>query len=370
MGLPQRQEIFKEIEKIRGGRTLICYLNFDRASGRPAVQGVASNFSQDVKEPLYRVLKESVSDSPQIDLLLYTRGGEVDSVWPLVSIIREFDPKFNVLVPYRCHSAGTLVCLAAEKLIMAPLAELSPIDPTTGNQFNPPDPANPQGRLGISVEDVTAYRDFALQQFGLPHEPDSKSPPEVLLPFLERLINEVHPIALGNIHRVNRQIRRLGKKLLELNQIKGMAVDEVISSFATEFFSHLHMINRSEALDILGGEKLVFADAALSKLLDSLLRAYEDTFDLRTPFFVPEKMADNLEREFKLAGGVVESKSWGYLFQTNLTIRQRSQLPPNVQLQVPAGQPVPLVAGAPREYNIDVTFQKWRNNNEPRGIDV
>ena len=45
--------------------------------------------------------------------------------------------------------------MAAKRIVMTRLAELSPIDPTTGNQFNPVDGKG--NRLGISVEDVRAY---------------------------------------------------------------------------------------------------------------------------------------------------------------------------------------------------------------------
>ena len=88
-------------------------------------------------------------------------------VWPIVSIIREYDPAFEVLVLYRCHSAGTLVALGARRIHMAPLAELSPIDPSTGNQFNTIDQVNNKARLGIAVEDVQQYGIFVFDQFGL-----------------------------------------------------------------------------------------------------------------------------------------------------------------------------------------------------------
>ena len=166
-----------------------------------------------MKEPLYRVLKETVDQGDGVDLLLYTRGGDTNAVWPLVSLLREFDPDFQVLVPFRCHSSGTLLALAAERIIMTPIGELSPIDPTTGNQFNPVDPIQSKARLGISVEDVQAYRDFILEQFKLAEEQNSALAREILRPFIDRLTDRVHPLALGNVHRVHQQIKKLADKL-------------------------------------------------------------------------------------------------------------------------------------------------------------
>jgi hypothetical protein len=51
------------------------------------------------------------------------------------------------------------LAIAAKRIIMSPIGELSPIDPTTANQFNPRDQNN-QASLGIGVEDVTAYQEF------------------------------------------------------------------------------------------------------------------------------------------------------------------------------------------------------------------
>jgi len=151
--LQQRQDQMRAIQKLRGGRKLIVFMNFDRVA-EPQIPGFQTQFASDTKEPLYRVLKETVEDGDRIDLLFYTRGGDVNAVWPLVGLLREYDADFHVLVPFRCHSGGTLLSLAAERIVMTPIGELSPIDPTTGNQFNPVDRVAKSKRLGISVEDV------------------------------------------------------------------------------------------------------------------------------------------------------------------------------------------------------------------------
>ena len=111
-----------------------------------------------------------------------------------------------------------MLAIAANKIVMTPLAELSPIDPTTANQFNPREPTNQQATLGIAVEDVTSYQEFWKQVFELEEEEASLSPQEkysFLQPHLARLSSEVHPLALGNVQRVYMQIRVLAKLLLK-----------------------------------------------------------------------------------------------------------------------------------------------------------
>src|ERR1700732_3524302 len=144
MAYADRVPMLEKIETLRKGRTLVCYFTFDRIISPPsfATLGLQTMFHADVKESLFRVLKESVSGQTGVDLCLYTRGGDTNAVWPIVSLIREFDPDFQVLVLFRCHSSRTLVTLGAKRIHLCPISELSPIDPSTGNQFNPLDPTD------------------------------------------------------------------------------------------------------------------------------------------------------------------------------------------------------------------------------------
>jgi hypothetical protein len=149
-------------------------------------------------------------------VVLYTRGGATNAVWPITGLLREFDPDFEVLIPFRAHSSGTLFALAANKIIMTALAELSPIDPTTANQFNPRNPVNQQAQLGIAVEDVTAYQDFWKSALELNRFRDLSLEQTciALQPHMASLSAELHPL-VGNVHRVYTQIRKLARMLLD-----------------------------------------------------------------------------------------------------------------------------------------------------------
>src|SRR5262249_54877667 len=116
MSYDDRKPILKKIEELRGGRRLIALCNFDRDSS-PTLPGLTIQFYADLKESLFRVLKETKIDKG-VDVFVYTRGGDVNSVWPVVSLLREFDKDFEVLIPFRCHSSGTLFVLSANKVWM------------------------------------------------------------------------------------------------------------------------------------------------------------------------------------------------------------------------------------------------------------
>lgn len=372
MAYDERKKLIADIEEIRGGRRLISLCNFDRIS-EPPLPGLSTQFVSDLKECLYRVLKESSIDAKGLDVFIYTRGGDTNSVWPIVSLIKEFDPNFEVLVPFRAHSAGTMLALAAKKIIMTRLAELSPIDPSTGNQFNPTDPSNPINRLGISVEDVNAYKDFIKETFKFKNSKDlSSDERDILNTHIQKLTASnpsIHPLAIGNVHRVHKLIQRLAEKLLSFHPIEGRDIQKTIEKLTVEPYSHLHMFNRVEAAEILGKDHIINANEKLEIALDALLRQYEDDFSLRSPLFISRLMDETTTKmDFRFIGGVVESCNWGYIFETTGKIIQFSKLPNNVSVQLPPGQVMPLIPGLPREYRIEICEQRWHHNIEKKGI--
>ena len=367
MAYDDRKPILEAIESQRKGRNLITLFNFDRATVPSELSGMNTQFHSDVKESLFRVLKE-LEIKEGIDLCLYTRGGDTNSVWPIVSIVREFDPAFEVLVPYRCHSAGTLVALGARRIHMAPLAELSPIDPSTGNQFNPIDPINPKARLGIAVEDMQQYRNFVFDQFGLKeNDEEDELRRRHLEPFLSHLTQLVHPLALGNVHRVYRQIQQLAKNLLGLQKDIEVDVERAVRALTQEFYSHMHMITRDEASKFLG-ERVVAMEEQLASQVDALLRQYQETFKFSEPFFLAAHMGDESSKDVRFVGGVLESTERSYLFVTEAEITQRSEIPNNVNIQLSENQKLPLIPGLPRSFDIQVKRRAWVHNDQPQGV--
>ncbi len=150
-----------------------------------------------------------------------------------------------------------------------------------------------------------------------------------------------------------------------------LAADEnisaIVEALTTRFYSHLHMINRYEAKEILG-IRVEFADPILAEILDRLLRAYEDSFRLRQKFFLNSYLAGMQETNVRFIGGVVESRAWSYLFETKATIRQHVSIPANVQILIPFGQSMPLIPGLPRQTEVEITAQGWMHNIEPLGV--
>ncbi len=83
-------------------------------------------------EEILRAIRMTPDDQP-IDIIIHTPGGLVLAAEQIAHAIRKHPAEVRVLVPHYAMSGGTLLALAADKIIMDQNAVLGPVDPQVGN---------------------------------------------------------------------------------------------------------------------------------------------------------------------------------------------------------------------------------------------
>ena len=113
-----RQDIVRQIQE-QTGRPLICYVSDARCG-----------IDQDDTVPFGDLL-HNVPRGESMELLLHTPGGSVDAAEKLIRMVRGKVGKgeINIVVPDFAKSAGTLMVLGADRVLMSDMSELGPIDP-------------------------------------------------------------------------------------------------------------------------------------------------------------------------------------------------------------------------------------------------
>jgi hypothetical protein len=327
MSRTNRKKIIENIEKKRGSK-VISYVTSDRP-------GIGVRIAGDVVSLIHehiQSLKEK--DREKLDLFIYSRGGNSDVPWTLVSMIREYSKKgsFSVLIPYRAHSAATLISLGADEIVMTKKAELGPIDITIGSGPYNPTEKNSNKRLPISVEDVTGYFSL-LDKVGCDRK-DEK------MKGFELLTNNVHPLALGTVSRLLEETKLAGLRLLNTRAESFSEEEnrEIIKRLSSEVYSHTHTISRSEAEIYLGLKQVKNAeDFKIENYLWNLYKEYLNLFEFETPFRPEEHLiANNLEentwKNMKLA--CVESINRFDIFQQDIRVRKLRKIPPQISLNL------------------------------------
>lgn len=114
----QRQAMIKLIES-RLKHPIICYVSGNLcAIDRDDIIGFAD-------------LLHNIPIGSDLDLLLHTGGGDIDAAEKIISLVRKRvgEGKLRIIIPDFSKSAGTLMALGADSLIMSDTSELGPIDP-------------------------------------------------------------------------------------------------------------------------------------------------------------------------------------------------------------------------------------------------
>ncbi|NJF25447.1 hypothetical protein E3E29_07320 [Thermococcus sp. Bubb.Bath] len=82
-------------------------------------------------EEVLRAIRTAPKDKP-IDLIIHTPGGLVLAATQIAKALHDHPAETRVIVPHYAMSGGTLIALAADKIIMDPNAVLGPVDPQLG----------------------------------------------------------------------------------------------------------------------------------------------------------------------------------------------------------------------------------------------
>ncbi|CAM2184046.1 MULTISPECIES: SDH family Clp fold serine proteinase [Burkholderia cepacia complex] len=121
-----RQLLIDDIQE-RTGRPLVVYF-------AQLDQPINHTDPDDIAEIL-----SGVGGDAEVDLFIQTPGGNVDATEKLIGVLRQRLKSWRVIVPSWAKSAGTVIALSGEKILLGVNSELGPIDP----QF--------QGPNGMSI---------------------------------------------------------------------------------------------------------------------------------------------------------------------------------------------------------------------------
>jgi ATP-dependent protease ClpP protease subunit len=141
--MPSFQEIYAEVrtrrEESSQDYVLKKYLKRLYKYGKRPTILYASAFSE--KEVAGRVLQMTRQDASclmaaasgmegdELDLIVHSPGGPVEAAEQIVTCLRRRYRRMRVIVPVCALSTATLLCCAADQIIMAEQSSLGPIDP-------------------------------------------------------------------------------------------------------------------------------------------------------------------------------------------------------------------------------------------------
>lgn len=94
--------------------------------GNPALLLDLKEIRQTELNTFYEALQDRTFET--LDVILQTPGGDIDAAFLMTKILRKKAKRVNIIVPRFAKSAGTLVCLGADAILLTELSELGPLD--------------------------------------------------------------------------------------------------------------------------------------------------------------------------------------------------------------------------------------------------
>ena len=219
-----RQAVITQIQDCTG-RTLICFV-----SGNKCV------IDDDDIMPFVDLL-HNVQPNHDVDLLLHTKGGSVDAAEKLMGMLRSLvgTAKLRIIVPDFAKSAGTLMVLGADSVVMSDMSELGPIDPQA-----------PLFGIWQSVQNyLDAYKE---------HEKTLKADPNNIA--AQIMLKKLDPATLKLCEVAMDRARQAAEKLLKRGMFRNggnwsKTVSELLDT--RRWLSHAQMISWEDAQDPLIG---------------------------------------------------------------------------------------------------------------------
>ncbi|MFH0860181.1 MAG: hypothetical protein V1921_03175 [Candidatus Altiarchaeota archaeon] len=277
-----------KLEKIRKSKVILFFSS--DAISKPLVSKIYSKYENLISSPVDR-----------LDVIVDSGGGDIDSTYHLVMLLRKMSKKgLRFIVPRWAKSAATLLVCGGDEIIMNVTSEIGPLDPQitkideneeSEEQFSP-----------LCIKQVTDYIDQLYK--------DGKKE------LADKLVEKIKLYELGDFMRALTVSPVYIKKILQsrmLRDEKEEKIKEVADILTTGFPHHGHCILMDDAKQI--GLKVVTPNKKEWGILWSIWQEYDSTRSLifekqrLMSAFVRTSEKENPELVALLRSGVVDVKN-------------------------------------------------------------
>ncbi len=187
------------------------------------------------------LVKDCKARSAGLLLVLVTLGGSADAAYKLASTLRKLYGKITVFVPHMCKSAGTLVCLAADELVMSVDGELGPLDVQVvqddrTKMHSGLDQSTSFSALIYHTRDAFShYFRYCVTKLGLSKKSASEIASDLAGMTMAPIYSQIDPRVVGEIIRAMEVSYRYGNLLRTIN-VQPWTIKTLVDAFPSHGF--------------------------------------------------------------------------------------------------------------------------------------
>ena len=207
-----------------------------------------------------RKLAPSLAEYRKVSVLLDSPGGDIESAYRMLNVIRRYVDELDVLVPGWAKSAATFFCLGADKIHLGPDGELGPLDPQL---------RDPRGRARLvtpletfqALEQLRTYSmgtlDAIIMTLLRGASMDIPNAIQQAPPFMSAMIGplyqQVHPDALGEAGRYLQISEEYAKRVMRrwgYAKREEIEIMQITRTLVWEYPTHGFVIDLPEAIEL------------------------------------------------------------------------------------------------------------------------
>lgn len=229
-------------------------------------------------------LRREQPTKPGAYLILATYGGDADAAFRIGRAFRHYYKHLTIIVPGYCKSAGTLLCIAADDLVICDLGELGPLDVQVMKRDEMFEQSSGldimQALEVIQTRTLDAFRDYLIEirtGTGISTKVAAELASKLALGLYTPISDQIDPIRLGEMQRAVLVAHKYGHAL---NAYKQNLRKNALESMISDYPSHIFVIDRKEAKKLFYRVREPTAEEAAQ--CDALHGPQTDLYALKT----------------------------------------------------------------------------------------
>lgn len=217
-----RQEKLEKISSLTSRNVISYYSGWLKNPEAPNIQ-INDNDINALMNAVYKL-----DSSKGLDIILHTPGGDIAATESIVNYLQSvFSNNIRAIIPQLSMSAGTMIALSCNSIIMGKQSSLGPIDPQFG---------------GIACQGILDEYQRAITAISA--NPDA-------LGLWQTIISKYHPTLIGDCENAVKWSKELASKWLQRVNVNITMndVEELFISHANSY-SHSRHISRDECKNV------------------------------------------------------------------------------------------------------------------------
>jgi len=218
-----------------------------------------SEISAQSADVLINQVRRHSHSHKNVILLLTTNGGDVNAAYRIARFLQKRYEKFILFIIGYCKSAGSLIALGADELVMSDFGELGPLDVqvyredellSRGSGLDLPNAIQFIGHQAFYFFEQYLLEIIKRSRGVITTKTAADIACSMAIGLLSPISGQIDPTRLGELNRIMRITQEYGKRLC-----KGPLTDDRIDTimrFVGDYPSHDFVIDKDEAKELLG----------------------------------------------------------------------------------------------------------------------